>query len=81
MTRVTVTLDRSEALALIRSSDFADNAFDALGVLSSSPAGTSPREIAVQKLTAALERAELSTDGFEALGIEPNPHVQRTWRP
>lgn len=80
MSEITVTLDRSEALALVHSAGFADMALERLGGRSLLPPGTSPREVATQKLTSALERSVIA-DGFEALGVEPNRHVQRTWRP
>jgi hypothetical protein len=78
MSKVTVTLEEHEARALCFSSDMGEMFMERASCRSIFPPGLSPREIAVQKVTAALERAE-QPDHFEALGV---PEFGRpTWDP
>jgi hypothetical protein len=76
---ITVTLEEHEARALVFSSDMGDMLIEKLtGRPSPFAPGESPREIAVLKLIAALERGERPSH-FEALGV--SGFERRTWDP
>lgn len=39
------------------------------------------REEAAHPFEVYADHGAMRRDGFQAMGVEPNPHVQRTWRP
>lgn len=75
---ITVTLEEHEAQALANVCDFTRIAFDNVGLCL--PPEEDKVASAHLKLISALERQQ-QPDSFEALGVESNPHAQRTWDP